>query len=107
MNFENIFEIPAFKNKEEERDYLQRTYNTFCVNYVNRLRENIELIENKKGNKIIYSFAIPIIKEKIKKLKHKRTSIKPQISPFDGPEPIIKEERERKRRRRRMEMIDE
>lgn len=38
-----FYKLPKFKDKAEESDFKERAYNTFCVDYVERMKENIGL----------------------------------------------------------------
>jgi hypothetical protein len=40
---EKIFKFPVFKNKREETEFKERAYNTFCVEYLNTIKNNIGL----------------------------------------------------------------
>jgi len=49
-DFKTIFKVPKLKNIKEKNDFYDRAYATFCVNYMNQIKENIgieiETIDN-------------------------------------------------------------
>lgn len=79
--FTQDFKKPDFKNKAEENEYKEMAYATYCVNFVNSIKNHLGFIEldtksfdkesKKEVNVVRYEMLMPKIIRKKEFLKHR------------------------------------
>lgn len=69
MKFENKFKIPENLKEDELKTFKEQAYATFCVNYVNAIKEGLNFISYERDKDIYFSmdFTRNYLKKKIQK----------------------------------------
>lgn len=62
--FQNGFKLP--EKKEEIEEYTKMAYNTFCVNFVDKIKNDLNFIKEIKDGRIYFKIDIPPIIDKRK-----------------------------------------
>lgn len=44
MKYKRVFKLPDFKNVKDQREFYSRAYATFCVGYMEQIKNNINIV---------------------------------------------------------------